>query len=216
MVPTRRTVLSGLARGTAASLAGCLAGDDTVSFEAHGASSDVESQPTVGSLDRAGIVVGFEDPSCISCKRFEEDTFPQLHEELIAPGDVAFVYRTLDITYPWGRPASQVLASTYAADEDAFWELKDFYYDNRDRFDEGNVFDETEPYLAESSVDAQAVLDDARAEAHDDWIQQNRDAAEALGVGATPQFYLFRDGEFRTEVAGPQDYDVFASALGFE
>lgn len=108
------------------------------------------------------------------------------------------------------------MAATYAADESAFWDLKAFYYDRQPEFREGDVFELTEPYLQEAPVDAAAVLAAARDEEHDGLIASNREAADALGVSSTPQFYLFRDGEFRTEVSGPQDYDVFAGALGFE
>ena len=215
MAPSRRAVLAGAAGATASALAGCSGGDDADGFEDHAASDGVETQPTLGALDRPGVVVAFEDPSCVSCRRFETETFPRLREELVDPGDVAFVYRTLDITFEWARPAAQLMASTYAADESAFWGLKAFYYDRQEAFRDADVFEATAPYLREAPVDAEAVLAAARAEEHDDLIARNREAADALGVSSTPQFYLFRDGEFRTEVSGPQDYDVFAGALGY-
>ncbi|PSP39834.1 disulfide bond formation protein DsbA [Halobacteriales archaeon QH_10_70_21] len=161
-------------------------------------------------------VVAFEDPSCRQCRRFETETFPTLKSELVDPGDAAFVYRTLDITFPWGEPASQVMASTYAA-ADAFWGLKDYYYERQPEFEVDNVFELSASYLEEQpSVDADAVVAAARDGEHDEFVQRNRDAAEEAGVGSTPQFFLFRDGTFRTEVAGPQDYEVFESALGFD
>ena len=217
MARSRRTVLAGAAAAAVATpLAGCLGDDGGETFEEHAASKGVEAQPTLGSLDRPGVVVAFEDPSCVSCRRFETETFPRLRRELVEPGDVAFVYRTLDVTFAWASAAAQLMAATYAADESAFWGLKEFYYDRQSAFEEGNVFELTEPYLREAPVDAASVLEAARNEAHDDLIERNREAADALGVSATPRFYLFRDGEFRTEVSGPQDYDVFAGALGFE
>lgn len=216
MDDSRRTFLAATAGATATALAGCLGGgDDPVSFEDHDASNGVEQQPTLGSLDSPGIIVGFEDPSCPSCGRFEANTLPELRAELVDPGDVAFVYRTLDVVYPWARPAAQIMASTYAADEDAFWGLKAFYYENQPAFTEENVFESTRPYLEDSAVDADAVLSAARNREHAGLIASNRQAASDLGVSGTPTFYLFRDGEFRTEVSGPQDYDVFAGALGF-
>ncbi|MFQ3318338.1 MAG: protein-disulfide isomerase [Natronomonas sp.] len=215
---TRRSFLAGAAGTVAVSLAGCLGGGDGggESFESHDASTGIEAQPTLGTLDAPGIIVGFEDPSCSSCRRFEEQTFPQLEAELITSGDAAFVYRTIDIIYPWGKPASQLLASTYDAAPEAFWGLKDHFYANQDRFRSGDVFEEVRPYLKESSVDAGVIIESARAKEHDAFIQSNRDVADSLGVSATPEFFLFRDGVFQTSVSGPQGYDVFASALGFE
>lgn len=216
---TRRSLLAGVAGSTAAALAGCLGvgDDDESSFESHPSTDGIEGQPTLGTLDAPGAVVAFEDPSCRSCRRFETETFPQLKAELVDPGEAAFVYRTLDITFPWAEPASQVMASTFDAAADAFWSLKAHYYEEQSGFDTDNVFERSRAFLEEAtSVDAEAVVTAARNAEHDELIRSNREAAEAVGVDSTPQFYLFRDGEFRTEVAGPQDYDVFASALGFQ
>jgi protein-disulfide isomerase len=214
---SRRQFLAVTVGAAATAVAGCLGGgEEATAFRDHEASNDIDGQPTLGSLDRPGVVVGFEDPSCVACRRFEQQTFPRLKDELIESGDVGFVYRTLDVVLPWGEPAAQVLASTHAADAETFWGLKSFFYEHHDLFTAENVFEEAEPYLRESPVDAETVLADARAGAHEDLIAANRAAAKAAGVSGTPTFYLFRDGELRTEVSGPQDYEVFAGALGFE
>ncbi len=220
MTRTRRSLLAG-ATATAAAVAGCLGGDsdDAESFDDHPATTDIGTQPTL-SVGAPATIVAFEDPSCRSCRRFETETFPQLRSELIAPGDVTFVYRTLDITFPWAEPAAQVMAATYAADADAFWGLKEFYYDEQPAFEDAGddeVSERSRTYLeAESPVDADAVVAAARDAEHDGFLQRNRDAAGAADVEATPEFFLFRDGAFRTSVSGPQGYEFFAAALGFE
>lgn len=213
---TRRSFLAVTAGVSSAALAGCLGEEESTSFEEHTSTAGAGDQPALGSLDTSAVVVAFEDPSCTECRRFETETFPRLSEHVEA-GDLAFVYRTLDITFPWSRAAAQLMASTYAADNDAFWVLKDFYYENQSEFESDTVFDLTEEFLrSETSVDVETVVDDATEEAHDALVESNRQAAEELDLTATPGFYLFRDGEFRTSISGPQDYDVFANSLGFE
>jgi protein-disulfide isomerase len=238
---TRRTFLAAGA-GTLAALAGCTSGpggggdggsgggsDDTETgtptpgdetlLANHPAAQAIESQPRIGPPveEATGVVVAFEDPSCVLCKRFEQNTLPDLQSNLIEPGDVAFVYRGYPVIYEWGKPATQALESAFAAAPEAFWALKDHYYAEQESFDVNNVLSETEAFLAsETSVDAAAVVDDARNERHDDAVQTDIAAAQAAGAGSqTPIFYLFRDGEFRTRVSGPQGYDVFAAAMGF-
>jgi protein-disulfide isomerase len=185
----------------------------------HPAARDIDAQPHLGPPveDAAGVVVAFEDPSCTLCRRFEQNTLPDLRSNLVDTGDAAFVYRGYPVIYPWGKPATQALESTFAADAEAFWALKDHYFAEQGSFDADNVLSETEAFLAsETSVDAAAVVDDARNERHDDAVQADIEAAQAAGAGSqTPIFYLFRDGEFRTRVSGPQGYDVFAAAMGF-
>jgi protein-disulfide isomerase len=178
MTQSRRSVLALGAAALAGSLAGC-SSDEKQSFEEHSAADGIADQPTLGDSAAPATIVGFEDPSCISCEQFEAETFPAIQRDLIEPGDATFVYRTLDITFPWSKPASQLMASTYAADAAVFWELKEFYYENRDDFETDNVVELTEPFLEDSAVDAAAVIDDARNRVHDDWLEANRSAADA-------------------------------------
>jgi protein-disulfide isomerase len=185
----------------------------------HPAARDLDAQPRLGPPvdEAAGVVIAFEDPSCTLCRRFEQNTLPDLRSNLVDTGDAAFVYRGYPVIYPWGKPASQALESAFAADAEAFWALKDHYFAEQGTFTTDNVLDETEAFLAsETDVDAAAVVDDARTERHDAAVQADVEAAQAAGAGSqTPIFYLFRDGAFQTRISGPQGYDVFAAALGF-
>lgn len=217
MTASRRSFLASAVTSTAVASAGCLGDESSEPFEDHPSTANIETQPSLGDPDAAGVVVAFEDPSCSSCRRFEERTFPRLREELVAPGDVRFVYRTIDVVFQWAVPATQIMASTYATDAEVFWDLKDFYYENQSAFESNTVFDLSREFLeSETELDADAVLDAAQAKTHDDFLQYNREAAQDVGLSATPEFYLFRNGTFRTEVSGAQDFDVFESALGFD
>ncbi|WP_254821583.1 DsbA family protein [Haloglomus halophilum] len=192
----------------------------------HASLPGLDAEPVVGPPpgEAPGLVVAFEDPSCTVCQRFEKNTWPRLESELVASGQVSFVYRVMPITYQWGKPATQALESTYAfareagqdRDAPAFWGLKAAYYTERERFASGDVLAETEAYLAsETDLDAAAVVAAAREKRHDAAVQADLAAGNEAGVSATPTFFLFRDGEFRTAIRGAQSYDVFATALGF-
>jgi len=184
----------------------------------HPAATGIADQPALGADPAAAtaMMIAFEDPSCTRCRRFELNTFPTLESDYVSAGDLSFVYRVYPVVYPWGKPASQALESTFAASEDAFWALKDHYYAEQDSFDTDNVFDLTETFLAEETdVDAAGVVEDARNGRHDAAVQADLAAGRAADAGGqTPIFYLFRDGSFRTKVQGPQGADVFAAALG--
>lgn len=245
----RRALLAGLGAAGATGLAGCTGsggsgggggsagggdgsggtGGSSVepwSLPDHPALAGLDGQPALGPEpgDAPGLVVGFEDPSCVTCRRFERETLPRIRDELVTTGQLTFVYRVLPITYAWGRPATQALESTYAAaldagqgrDASAFWNLKDHYYAEQERYDIDNVYDRTESYLASGTdLDAAAIIEAAREKRHDDRVQADMDAADRADAVATPTFFLFREGELRTSVLGAQSYDVFATALGF-
>jgi len=220
MDATRRGVLLGAAVG-ASGLAGCL-GDggngetEGASLDEHPAGRGLSDQPVLGPApaEAPAVIVGFEDPSCSTCRRFERNTYPRIREKLVGPGTAAFAYRAIPVVYPWGEPAVHALEATHARDEDVFWSLKDHYYAEQEQFDTDNVLPRTESFLdAETDLDAGAVVADAREQRYDDAVQANLDAGEDAGANGVPTFFLFRDGTFRTKVTGPQSYDVFANAL---
>lgn len=235
-VETRRELLAASA-GTLAALAGCAGGatessDDSVTtntgasadrataaFDGHPATRGLDAQPRLGppAADAPALIVGYEDPSCSSCRRFERNTLPEIVERLVQPGRAAFVFRGYPVVYEWGKPATQALEATFAASESAFWALKDYYYAEQAQFETDNVLAKTESFLAsETDVDAGTVVEDARNRRYDAAVRADTASAEAAGAnGVTPSFYLFRDGEFKTKVAGPQGYPVFAAALGY-
>lgn len=232
MTATRRAFLAAGA-GAAAALAGCAGGGTTTDAPTgttagtatdggggglpdHPALAAVEAQPALGDLSRPGVIVAFEDPSCPLCRRFEENAYPRIVSELVEPGKAAFVFRGYPVVYPWGDPASHALEATYDADPGAFWGLKDFYFSVQADLGTDNVLDRTESYLAENTDgDAASVVAAVEEGSYDAAVGTDLDAGEEAGASGTPAFFLFRDGEFRTGITGPQGYDVFAGALGF-
>jgi len=212
----RRAFLGAVGTGITG-LTGCLGGGNGGGGgqSDHPAARNLAAQPALGDPDAAeGLLVAFEDPSCPTCRRFETETFPRIRDELVDSGDAAFVYRVFPIVFEWGKPAVQAMEATYDRDEAAFWALKAHYYAEQSAFGTDNVLDRTETFLAdETAVDAAAVVEDARAEAHDDAVQQDLTDGEDADVSATPTVALFSGGEFRTLVTGAQSYDVYANAL---
>ena len=197
---------------------GATATDDARSIENHPAAAGLDTQPTKGP-DPSGaeaVIVAFEDPSCPRCRAFEEQTVPRIESELVEPGRASFVFRGYPVIYPWGKPATQALESTFARDAEAHWALAGHYFAEQSSFDESNVLDRTRTFLeAETDVDAEAVVTDAESKAHDAAVQADLDAGMAAGAGGTtPTVFLFRDGEYRTKAAGSVSFSVVTNALG--
>jgi protein-disulfide isomerase len=210
------------ADGTASTTGGASAGGTTntqppaASID-HPALAALAGQPYRGPTPGTapGLIVAFEDPSCTNCERFNTGTLPKLESELVDPGKASYVYRNFPYAYEWGKPAMQALEATDARSEPAFWKLKTHYFATQSEFSASNVLDRTRTFLAsETDLDAAAVVADAEAEEFDAAVRRDIDAGESAGVVSTPTFYLFREGEFLTEIRGAQSYDVFEQALG--
>lgn len=186
--------------------------------EGHAAADGIEDQPTLGDPASAtGTIVEFSDPGCGICAAFHDGNFQDIESELVEPGDAAVVFRPYPVRdYDASEPGSHALVATHERDEAAFWELKQFYYDEHGSFSSDDIYDRTAEFLNENTgVDGDAVAEEARDEAHQSTLDENLDAGMEAGAGGeTPVFYLFREGEFVTEIRGNQNLDVFRTALG--
>lgn len=186
--------------------------------EDHPAADGIDGQPTLGDPASAtGTIVEFSDPGCGVCAAFHDGNFQEIERELVDPGDAAVVFRPYPVRdYDPSEPGSHALLATHDRDEAAFWELKQFYYDEHGSFGADDIYDRTAEFLNENTaVDGDAVAEDARNEAYGSEIDANLDAGMDAGAGGeTPVFYLFREGEFVTEIRGNQNIDVFRTALG--
>jgi len=211
----RRRFLSLSGAGVAGAVAGCSGeADSGESVRNHPAAVDLEAQPRRGELG-GHVVLAFEDPSCPTCRRFHENTLPEIQQNIVDTGKGAYVVRTYPVIYPWGEPATQALESTFARDSEAYWALFDHYFAEQSSFDSDNVLERTATFLTEETdIDGEAVASDARNGAHDDAVQADIQAAEDAGLGeTTPILLLFEDGEFVTKVNGSVSYDLIAEAL---
>ncbi|MEZ3116065.1 DsbA family protein [Halobaculum sp. MBLA0147] len=180
----------------------------------HPAAAGIRAEPRRGSFG-GHTVLAFEDPSCVRCAAFHDRTVPKLRSNLVEPGEAAYVVRTYPVVYPWGKPATQALEATFARDAETFWDLLDHYFTNRSRFSTDTVYEETASFLADTPVDGEAVVADAREKRYDDAVQADVDAAQAADLGrTTPVLVLFRDGEFVTTANGSVSYSLIANALG--
>ncbi|MXR41195.1 thioredoxin domain-containing protein [Halobaculum sp. WSA2] len=226
MDSTRRSALATLGAVGLGTLAGCLgdgggtsggaSGGGGTPLAEHPAAADVADQPSLGPGDAPATIVAFEDPSCPTCRNFEENAGARLRSGPVADGDLRFVSRVYPIVYPWGKPAVQALEAAYARDGGAevYWDLFDHYFATQGQFSEDNVLDRTESWLTSNTdLDAAAVVDDAAAEAYDDAVQVDLDAGEAADTTRTPTVFLFRDGAYVTTASGSVSYETIASAL---
>lgn len=184
---------------------------------AHPALANLDSQPVLGPdpADAPALIVSFSDPSCATCARFESLTLPEIESKLVDEGKATYVHRNMPIVAPWGKPAVQALEATFAHDEEAFWALKNHYFENQGSFGTDDVLSKTEAFLAEETdVDAETVVAEAEAEKYDDAVQADLSAGREAGVSATPTTFLFRDDEYVTTITGAKSYSVFDEALG--
>lgn len=207
----------------ALALTGCLGGGSaggeggggggSTSFEDHPATAGIDSVPSIGEGSERQIVA-FEDPSCPTCARHSRRAFPTLEEDA-NEGRLVYHMRNIPVVHPeWSRPACNALFATQERDAETYWTLLNSYYEGQGGTNAENVYERTRGYLEGTSVDAEAVVEDARQERFDGEVNANLSAARDSDVRATPTFYLFDSDGFVTSTSGARGYNTFSTALG--
>jgi protein-disulfide isomerase len=182
----------------------------------HASTENMGHSPVLGPDPETAdaTVIMFDDPACPACAQFEEVVFPDLQAHADTD-ELSIVWRGMAVIADWSDPALQVQWATYERDVDAFWELREYAFEIQDEIESGDdAVDRLIEHLEETtSLDTDAIRTEAEESTYARRLSLDEDAAAQAGVDATPYFFLFRDGEFRTEIRGLEDYRVFASAL---
>ncbi|WP_227380407.1 DsbA family protein [Haladaptatus halobius] len=169
--------------------------------------------PTPFSSD--ATLIAFEDPSCHNCVYFEQKIYPKLKRNHIDSGELSFVLRTIPVVEKWGARAIYALEATHARDEQAFWDLKAYYFSNQDQFNTGNVLSKTKSFIDYNTrLNGRAIVRDAKSKAYNKQVREDRSVAKAANVPGTPTFFAFRSEEYVTKIVGTQSYGIFKNILG--
>jgi len=164
---------------------------------------------TLGDPDAPLTLTVYSDLQCPFCKRFHQQTLPQIIRNYVDTGQVRLEYRTMgDFLGPESALAGQ--AAYCAGDQDAFWPFLDYVFANQSGENQG-VF--TVDFMV--SIAEALDLNTSRFESclttgrYEDRVMQDYADGVDAGVRGTPTSVL-SDG---TLIEGAQPYDTFVQIL---
>lgn len=174
----------------------------------------VEVQETIGSAqhfkgnrDADITIVEFSDFQCPSCKAAD----PVIAQFVEDYGDqVNFVYRHFPLpSHDNARPASY--ASVAAGQQDKFWEVHNWLFENQMSWGEAEVDAEYfyDEFGEELALDREKFIQDYASDSVREIVSDDLAAGRALGVNATPSFFI--NGE---KHAGVLSYDELVELTG--
>ncbi len=140
---------------------------------------------SLGRADAPVTIVEFTDYQCPYCKRFQNDTFPDLRKNYIDKGKVRFISRDLPLaSHQYAMRAA--VAALCAGDQKKYWELRDAMIANAPDLAKESIRN----YAATLSLDM-AVFDSClEADTYKTQVQNDSAAAAALGISGTPSFVI--------------------------
>ena len=151
-----------------------------------------------GRIDAPAVVVMFTDFQCPACKKFVEETKPEIEKEYITTGRVKFVVKHFPLnSHPLAPRAAE--AAECAGQQDKFWDYHDLLYKNQ-----VGISESTWTQLgSQANLEAKAFAD-CLGGTFRDRIAADRSLAQRLKLSGTPTFFIgteTADGQFRARQA---------------
>lgn len=170
-------------------------------------SVDTEGFYSLGEADAPILLVEYSDYACPFCKRFNDETKPQIVEKYVNEGIVRFVRK--DLIAVGGDRAAE--AAHCAGDQGAYWEYNDILMANQ-AADRGNwaSVDVHRGYATTLGLDANALVDCFEARTHQAKVAASTAEGARNGGSGTP-YFVIND----IPVSGAQPFAVFEQAIEF-
>ncbi len=163
----------------------------------------IDDDPVKGSENALVTIIEFSEYQCPFCKRFFEQTLPQIEENYIETGKVRYVFRDFPLSFhQYAQKAAE--ASECADEQGKFWEYHDKLFENQDALDINSL----KQYAKDLGLDTakfSSCLDSGKMASE---VEKDFTDGSEYGVGGTPGFFI--NG---IKVVGAQPYSVFEEII---
>lgn len=143
-----------------------------------------------GAEDAPVTVYEFSDFGCPFCAMFASGTYPGLHEEFVETGKVRWTYVPFVMgMFPNGAESAR--AAECAAEQNRFWEMHDLLYTRQNEWKKSRAPEDLfNDYARELGLEPSRFASCYRENRGAARTAINSRAASALGVRATPSFFI--------------------------
>lgn len=183
-------------------------------------SVSVDDDPYMGRDDAPVVMIEFLDFECPFCKRFWEQSLPQLKTNYIDTGKVKFVYRDLPLPFHDPLSTQQSLAANCARSQQGNEVYSRYHDEIFTRTKSGGTGMSKEELYA---IAADLGLDEATfrvcldSEQFKDEVSKDIADAQKVGASGTPTLLIGKsttDGIIQAErIIGAQPYPVFQQVI---
>ena len=168
--------------------------------------------PVLGDPSAPLTLLEWGDYQCTYCYRFHQETLGEIKAAYVDTGRLKIVFKDFPLNGPDSALAAE--ASHCAADQGMYWEYHDALYDNWGGERTGWITrDSLEDIAAGAGLDADALAGCLDEGAHGARVAGLERDGRAIGVDATPSFFIF-DGERAVKIRGNLPLGTFEAAIG--
>jgi protein-disulfide isomerase len=146
---------------------------------------------TKGSPKAPVTVYEMSDFQCPYCKRFAQETFPQIERSYIKPGKVRWVFINFPLTSVHAHAAAAGELALCSAKQDGFWPMHDLLFEYQESW---APLKEAGPFflsLADSAgLSKKALLTCLQAPETREALKAEAEGSQRSGATSTPTFYI--------------------------
>ncbi len=153
-----------------------------------------QNGPRLGQEDAPVTIQLYEDFQCPACAQFIRETFPQVVEQYVEPGEVRVVSEPLAFLGPDSVPAAR--AAVAAGEQDRYWQYAYRRFENQGAENSGYVTDEFLTDIAENTegLDVNRWNEARDSEVVEEELEAAREMAIEDEIEATPTLVVSGPG----------------------
>lgn len=171
-----------------------------------------DDDPSLGSEEAPVLIIAFSDYQCPYCRRFHEQTFPDLKREFIDTGKVRFVHRDFPLTQIHRYAGLAALAAECADEQGRFWEMHDLLFRRQTEWaSAADARERIEGYGQDLGLDGEALSQCIDDQSRAQEILKDLQDGVSYGVQGTPAFFI--NGQ---KLEGAQPFSAFKQVIEAE
>jgi len=184
---------------------------------ASAAPASVGDDPVLGQEDAPVTLVKYTDFGCPFCKRWSDNTKPQIVDEYVDSGQVKIVYKDSPIPqlHPGAEQAHVAANCVYdQAGADAYYEYTDEVYGIQNQFASTTSQSATDTLVSTASDLGYDISSCVENNDYADEISEDKTEAEEAGLRGTPHFVVKQSSsDTGTPVRGAQPFSQFQQTI---
>ena len=170
------------------------------------------ASPISGSEDAPVTIIEFGDYQCPNCKKWFENTKPDIVTNYLDTGKANLYFMDLPFLGDDSLPAS---SATYCAGNQGFyWEYHSILYSNQRGIDSGWAnLSSLKNYAELLGLDESLFTSCMESGKYDEFVLLNLEIGVLNGVEATPWFIVVGPDGQKQSIKGPQPFPVFEAII---
>lgn len=180
----------------------------------------VDDDAVLGDPDAPITMIEFSDYECPFCKRYFDQTYPEIKKNYIDTGKVKLVFRDLPLSFHDPLATKEAIAANCAKEQggdEAYYKMHDALFTQTTSNGNGLTIDKIYTIAGEVGLNAGNFKTCLDSDKYKDEVSKDLADAGAVGADGTPTFFIGKSDDSGTiegsRLVGAQPYTAFSTII---